>query len=157
MDPDISIALRPIRPQDIPGTRALVFDILKEHGLRPQPDSIEADLEAPDVFYAARGGAFWVLLDGSRIIATIGILPHSGSSVELRKMYLHANYRGRQLGQRLLDHAIEWAQDRGFKQMFLETSTKLTAAIGLYRKYGFTEIDGPTANTRCNLTMVRDL
>lgn len=157
MDPDLSIALRPVRPQDIPGTRALVFDILQEHGLTPDPDSLEADLEAPDVFYAARGGAFWVLLDHDRIIATIGILPHSGSSVELRKMYLHVNYRGRQLGQRLLDHAIEWARDRGFKHMFLKTSMRLTAAIGLYRKYGFKEVDNPTANTRCNLTMTRNL
>ncbi len=157
MDHDLSIALRPAQPEHAEGARNLVFSILAEHGLTPDPDGPDNDLEAPDAYYSSRGGCFWVLLDGHRIIATVGTIPRDAKTVELRKMYLHADYRGRQIGQRLLNHAMAWARDRGFRRMILETSTALTAAIGLYRKYGFVESEGQTCNQRCNLIMERDL
>jgi len=53
----------------------------------------------------------------------------------LKWLFVGENYRGNRLSQKLIEAAIEYAKEIGFKQIFLSTWH-----VGLYEKYGFEKI-----------------
>ena len=150
--------LRPATNADGVAARALVFAALREHGLEPDPEGTDSDFADLEGVYLARGGAFDVLADDAgTIVGTVGLLPVDETTVELRKMYLAPDARGRGLGRRLLDHALARARALGFRRVTLETHTVLKTATALYRSYGFTPYTAGHVSKRCNATLALDL
>lgn len=132
------LALRPARKADQAAVQRLVFTVLEEYGLAPAPATTDADLQALEETYAGRGGRFEVLVDHrGRILGTVGLYPLGETTVELRKMYLDRSVRGRGLGRRMLQHALDQAATLGFERVVLETSSVLREAIQLYERAGF--------------------
>ena len=129
----------------------LVFDVLKEYDLKPDPSSTDADLEDIESSYFERGGTFLVLeAKDSSIIGAYGLYPMENKTCELRKMYLHKTYRGQGLGKFLLEDALSRAKRLGFETMILETASVLKEAIALYKSYGFTEYQPDHLSDRCD-------
>jgi putative acetyltransferase len=71
------------------------------------------------------------------MLGSVGLYPINKTTCELRKMYLIPSARGLGLGKHVLERAIARARALGFKQIVLETSSKLIAANQLYNKFGF--------------------
>jgi GNAT superfamily N-acetyltransferase len=61
----------------------------------------------------------------------------SDENAQLRWFLLHPAARGRGLGHQLIDSAIAFCRERGFKKISLWTISELKAAAHLYRKAGF--------------------
>ncbi len=136
--------------------RALIFAILNEYDLEPDPRSIDQDLFDIEGYY--RDGVFDVLVSGDGdIMGTMGLKPTRDGVCELRKMYLKSNYRGRGHGKRLLKHAIASARGLGMTRIELETARILEEAIGLYEKFGFAEIEHDNMEKRCDHALALDL
>ena len=76
--------------------------------------------------------------------------------MELRKMYLRPEWRGRGIGKALLATALDHARRTGRKTIELETNRAMTDAIGLYTSRGFREIEGETC-ARCDRRFRLDL
>lgn len=134
--------------------RTLVFRILREHGLDPDPAGTDTDLEDPALSYPGRGGWFAVIESGpGSIIGTVGLMPAGPRTFELRKMYLDAAWRGRGLGRFLLEAALEEARGRGARRVVLETATVLAEAMRLYERRGFRRLPGAPHACRCDLAM----
>ena len=55
-------------------------------------------------------------------------------------MAVDPSYHGLKIGQRLLTFAIDFAEKNNWHAITLYSSTKLPAALHIYRKYGFKEI-----------------
>ena len=137
---------------------SLVFSVLREYGLSPDPEGTDADLRDLEGHYAARGGSFDVLVDpAGEILGCVGLLPVDATTCELRKMYLTPDVRGRGLGRCLLDHALARARELGFRRVVLETNTVLVEAIALYRSQGFSPYRAEHVSARCNETYALDL
>jgi putative acetyltransferase len=153
-------AMNPIRPathDDQGAIQSLVFDILRSYGLSPDPQTTDADLFDLKQHYFDRGGHFAVLTDADRIIGTVGLFNLGKGTVELRKMYLAAEYRGRGLGKRLLEHALSTARALGFRRVTLETASVLQEAISLYEKSGFKPFTPDHLSSRCNQAYCMEL
>ena len=137
--------------RDCPCIAELVFSVLREYNLAPDPESTDADLKDIEQSYLKRGGAFYVLEDkpGS-IIGAYGLYRIDEATCELRKMYLQESFRGRGLGKLLLEDALEKARRMGFEKVTLETASVLTEAISLYRSYGFVEYQPSHLSSRCD-------
>src|SRR5690242_4452254 len=117
---DEPFQIRPATNADAEAVRRLVFSILCDYGLTPDPASTDADLADLEAAYFARGGAFDVLVDrAGQVIGSAGISPIDGRRCELRKMYLAAECRGKGLGKRLLKHAVGRARELGFQRVEL--------------------------------------
>ena len=129
----------------------LVFDVLKEYDLKPDPSSTDKDLKDIESSYFKRGGTFLVLeaKDGS-IVGAYGLYPMEEQTCELRKMYLQKAYRGKGLGKFLMEDALARARRLGFKKMVLETASVLKEAIALYKSYGFEEYTPGHLSSRCD-------
>ncbi|HSI35241.1 MAG: GNAT family N-acetyltransferase [Phycisphaerae bacterium] len=152
------LTLRPATDADAPAVRELIFSVLAEFGLRPDPATTDADLYAIEATYAVPGGRFDVLVDrDGRVIGSVALWPVDGRTVELRKMYLSQAARGRGAGRLLLDHAIARAREAGFTRMTLETARVLDGAVRLYERYGFRAYVPEHIAGRCDLAMEREI
>ncbi len=143
--------LRPATNEDCEAIRSLVYAVLEEYGLKPDPACTDADLDDIERSYFARGGTFRVLEqeDGS-IVGAYGLYPLEDQTCELRKMYLNKACRGQGFGKRLLEDALATARELGFTTMTLETASVLKEAIALYQRYGFVPHPGDHLSPRCD-------
>ena len=150
--------LRPANNKDCEKITELVYSILKEYNLKPDPACTDADIEDIEQSYFERGGTFCVLeeKDGS-IIGAYGLYPVDRKTCELRKMYLHSSYRGKGLGKLLLEEALSKARQIGFEKMALETASVLKEAISLYKSYGFNEYEPEHLSSRCDQAFILEL
>ncbi|MCP4591978.1 MAG: GNAT family N-acetyltransferase [bacterium] len=143
--------LRQATNADADQIRALVFAVLEEYGLKPDPGSTDADLDDIEQSYFASGGAFYVLEDADdSIIGAYGLYRIASDTCELRKMYLSRNQRGKGHGRCLLDDALARARELGFTRVTLETASVLREAIALYERYGFVPYQPDHLSARCD-------
>ncbi|HSV98676.1 MAG TPA: GNAT family N-acetyltransferase [Sedimentisphaerales bacterium] len=149
--------LRPATNADRESVRNLVFTVLVEYGLKPDPGCTDADLDDIEQSYLARGGVFYVLQeqDGA-IVGSYDLYPTESGVCELRKMYLHRDYRGKGLGRRLLEDALAHARQSDFRRITLETASVLKEAIGLYESYGFKPCKIDHLSCRCDQAYALD-
>lgn len=127
--------LRPATNADGAAVRELVFEILREYGLEPDPTDTDADLS--DLQGDYHDGWFAVLELRRQIIGSVGLLPIAGGAVELRKMYLRREHRGQGWGRLLLERAIGEARALGARKIVLGTAAVLVEAVALYEANGF--------------------
>lgn len=79
----------------------------------------------------------WIAEDEGKIVGAIAIVGHSETRAQLRWFILHPDYRGIGLGRKLLSGAIEYCKDKGFQEVFLETTREQQTAVAMYKKAGF--------------------
>lgn len=138
--------------------RAVVFSVLAEYGLSPDPRGIDTDLEDIVANYGNRGGSFRVVISAEGdIVGCGGLYPLDDGTAEIRKMYLLPNARGRGLGRRLLEDLITAAKDRRFQRVVVETASVLKEAVSLYRRRGFAPCEYNHLAKRCDQAYVLDL
>jgi GNAT superfamily N-acetyltransferase len=138
--------------------RALVFSVLREYGLSPDPDGTDADLDDVAQNYFDRGGTFRVLVSpAEEVVGCGGLYPLDAEEVEIRKMYFLPEVRGLGLGRALLNELIVTAQERGFRRIVLETASVLKEAISLYARFGFRAVQRDHMARRCDQAYVLDL
>ncbi len=69
-------------------------------------------------------------------------------TVEIKRMYVRPEYRGRGIASVVLNGLEQWALEAGFHSCILETGFNQPEAIALYKKSGYTVIPnyGPYEN-----------
>jgi putative acetyltransferase len=151
--------IRPATNSDGPAIKKLVFSSLIEHGLPPDPLGKDSDLDDIEKNFSSDNGFFGVAVqtETNQIVGTFGIHPMGHEICELRKMYLQKDVRGQGLGKFILDSAIQIAREKHYKKIFLETISPLTAAISLYKKFGFKEVKPKEINERVDQAFELDI
>ncbi|WP_086929306.1 GNAT family N-acetyltransferase [Agarilytica rhodophyticola] len=144
--------LRKANNKDCDAVKAMVYSVLIEYGLQPDPEATDKDLEDFDQYYFNDHGYFAVATDqkGS-VVASVGVIRLSDQSCELRKMFAYPSSRGVGLGKKLLTFAIDKARALGYKRMELQTASSLVEAVALYRASGFIEYHEENIVSRCDL------
>lgn len=145
------ISVRSGTNADCQKIKNLVFGVLREYGLEPEPDGTDTDLDDIETFYIKRGGLFEILEDKQgNLLGTIGLFPINEETIELRKMYFKKSLRGKGFGKKMLERMIEKARELKFKRIYLETASVLKEAVGLYEKYGFKPTLDGMHSKRCD-------
>jgi GNAT superfamily N-acetyltransferase len=72
----------------------------------------------------------------------------TGDTVEIKRMYVRPEYRGRGIASVVLTGLEDWARENGFHNCILETGYNQPEAIALYKKSGYGVIPnyGPYEN-----------
>ena len=80
-------------------------------------------------------GTFYVMMEADRVIAYVSLLFHGGTRyLRIYSIAVHPDYRGRGLGQILMDQTIQTAGECKATKITLEVKVTNTSAIGLYMK-----------------------
>lgn len=109
------------------------FDVTREQ----QPDLMDIT-----GMFQHRSGNFWVALDGDKVIGTVGIVDISNRQVAMKKMFVAAEYRGKEfgVGQALLNTVFAWCRQHDIIQIFLGSTSRMKGAHRFYEKNGFVEL-----------------
>jgi putative acetyltransferase len=147
----MDFVFRDARRDDSRAVFGIVDSVLREYGLQSDPRGTDADLADLEASYQQRAGVFRVIESSDKtIVGCGGLFPVDSGTVELRKMYLLAEARGRGLGKKLLAELLDEARRLGYKRVVLETNSVLKEAIGLYRKFGFEPVARAHRARRCD-------
>jgi GNAT superfamily N-acetyltransferase len=85
----------------------------------------------------ARNRAWIAELDGQRVGSVFCVAGDDPGVAKLRLLLVTPHGRGRRLGSRLVDTAIEFAREAGYARMMLWTNHPLVAARRIYLNRGF--------------------
>ena len=143
MDTGEHLLFREAVAEDRPAIRAILGEAFDSYGIDLPEDYSFADIEGLPHTYLRHGGAFQVLFRMERLIGFFGLAASDGRQVELKRLYLHVDERGKGLGNRLVRQAMQTAGEMGFARVLLETTSRFRQAVTLYRKFDF--IDDPDA------------
>jgi putative acetyltransferase len=146
-----ALALRPIEAGDDAALAGVIRAVMPEFGASGAGFAIlDAEVDAMFASYARPKCAYFVVTSHGRVVGGAGIAPlegGDGETCELRKMYFLPEVRGRGMGVALLARCLSAARDLGFATCYLETLTGMTAAQGLYEKFGFRRLEQPCGAT----------
>ena len=131
------MSIVPFESAHTDGFRALVGDTLREFGFEPDP-AFDSDLDDPAATYAA----LWIAEDCGNVVGSVALRDLGDGAVELKRMYLRADARGRGLGRQLLVTALDWARANEKRTVRLDTSERMVAAQRLYEANGFERVRG---------------
>jgi GNAT superfamily N-acetyltransferase len=86
-------------------------------------------------------GRLWLAERDGALLGSIGIVGREDGAAQLRWLLLHPDARGRGLGRRLVDEALAYCRDSGYRSVYLWTVHVLTDAARLYVAAGFRKTD----------------
>ena len=159
-----SAIIREVLEKDNTALAAVIRRVLIDIGV-PKVGTAYADPELDYVYktYLKEKAVYFVLEEKGIIIGGAGIAPLQGGEptvCELQKMYFLEEARGKGLGEKMIDHCLDFARKVGFELCYIETLPYMKAAQKLYIKKGFEYIDGPmgtTGHTSCNIWLTKRL
>jgi ribosomal protein S18 acetylase RimI-like enzyme len=149
---------------------AFLRDIFyRDMGFAPDP-FLDKDFQSLCRHYRRGRGQVWIACEDGRIIATTALLDLTlsrsvpaavspellelatlGGDAELKRMFVAREARGRGLGRRLLETAIEHASAASFERVVLDSTRDMREALALYRSAGFEEIPDYNGNRRADV------
>lgn len=133
------LELRPATNADLEDVAALVLSVQVGEFNVPITREDQPDLQDLEAVFNVGNGVFYIALHEGRVVGTIGLLDAGQGLGILRKMFVAADYRGREWGtaKHLLDAFMEHARLKGFETIQLGTQKRLAAACRFYEKHGF--------------------
>jgi len=96
-------------------------------------------LENPRSYIIDNNGYIFFAKYKDKIVGTVALMNEPGG-YELSKMAVLPNYQGLKIGQKLMDHCIQFSKEKKWPSLLIYSNTKLSPAINMYRKNGFVEI-----------------
>lgn len=124
---------------DSEAIQSILKAVFKEYEINLPEGYSFADVENIEEQYLNQNGEFIVLVKEQRIIGFFALLPSGNNQIELKRLYLTVEERGKGFGKYMLNMALKLAKESGYSRLFLETTSKFFEAVALYRKFGFTE------------------
>jgi len=156
--------IREVLEKDNTALAAVIRRVLVDIGV-PKVGTAYADPELNYMHktYLKENASYFVLEQNGFIIGGAGIAPLQGgdpSICELQKMYFLEQARGKGLGEKMIDHCLNFAKNESFELCYIETLPYMRAAQKLYIKKGFKYIEGPmgsTGHNSCNVWLTKRL
>lgn len=115
---------------------------INELGLTISQDLNSCILKAEDEFYFNQSYNFWYAINNSgKVIGSIGLKKIDSRQAELKKFFVDAHYRGKNVGRKLLASLLKSALKHQFKFLYLGAVSSSHVAQHFYEKYSFSRIN----------------
>ena len=158
----MNFKLRSIQLGDNAALAQIVRNTLAEFGAN-HPGTVYYDPTTDALYelFQTKGAGYFVASIDDKLVGGAGIYPTNGlpdDTCELVKMYLVPEARGIGLGKTLIEKSLSFAEEKGYKRVYLETMPELKQALKVYEKFGFSYLSGPMGNsghTGCSLWMIK--
>jgi putative acetyltransferase len=103
----------------------------------------------------APGGHILMAVEAREAIGCCALIAMPAGGFEVAKMAVTEAHKGRGIGRDLMAACVERARSVGANRLYLETNSALAPALGLYRSFGFRQIEPaePSPYVRADVAM----
>jgi GNAT superfamily N-acetyltransferase len=137
---DIQI-IEAVTDSDYSTAKELFLEYASELGFDLCFQNFEEELKQLRMQYGKPTGILYLVKHADNFAGCAGVRKLSEGICELKRMYLRHSLRGKGAGRLLLNRTFEGARKLGYGIMRLDTLPRMAAAIALYEKSGFREIE----------------
>ena len=121
----------------------IVRSLFREYAAELNEDlcfqSFEAELQDPLKKYVQPGGTIMLAYIDDEPAGCIALMPMAEAGVcEMKRLYVRPAFRKTGIGKELVRLLLDFAKEKGFTCVKLDTLSKLQPAIRLYEQFGFT-------------------
>lgn len=79
--------------------------------------------------------------DSDKVLGTIALSKIDDNAVELKRLYVDPDSRGKGVAKLLLETVMNYAKENSYKKVILETYVRFEIAVAFYRKNEFKEVN----------------
>ncbi len=135
---------------DAESVRSIAFPIMGFFGMKPDPNGLDFELGHFGEIYSGAIAQLVAILY-SRIIGSIILRHQPPNSGKITGFYVDSKFQGQKAGQLLLSEVINRAQMHDLDGIYLDTWDKMETAVGIYKKFGWKQIEDPPPNSGANM------
>ena len=104
------------------------------------PQGFSQELESLPGIYGPPGGELLLAKRGDHVLGCIALKQLAPGVAEIKRLFVRPKARKLGVGKALVTAAIAAARERGYGEIKLDTLPEMTAAIALYKNFGFAPI-----------------
>lgn len=101
----------------------------------------EEELATLPAGYASPDGRLLLAFQDEELAGCVALRRLEPGVCEMKRLYVRPAFRGLGVGRMLIDRIIGEAREAGYRSMRLDSLPSMAAAIGLYQRLGFREIE----------------
>ena len=132
--------IREYKAEDSGEVKDLILSILeKEYPFDRSAYEEDSDVNDISGTYSGKGNGFFVIPEGVKIVAAIGIKQDFDKVALVRRLFVDEKHRKQGLGIKLLERAIEFCRANEYKEITFRATDKMSPAMNLCKKLGFEE------------------
>ena len=158
------LTIRPIQSSDNEILAKIIRQCFRDFGA-PTAGTVFEDPTTDDLYalFREEKSVLWVAEWGGEVVGCCGIYPSDNlpeDYVELVKLYLSADARGKGIGKALMQKSIESAGKLGYSTIYIESLPEFDTAVSLYEKSGFIRLNhsiGQSGHPGCNVWMEKEI
>jgi putative acetyltransferase len=128
--------------QEIATVRSLFEEYWQSFGFTPCFQGFAGEVASLPGKYIALG----ILQVDGDTAGCVALRPFDEIRAEFKRLYVRPAYRGRGLGQTLLDWIIGRARALGYRELVADTMPVMTTALAMYERAGFERTDPYSAD-----------
>jgi len=138
-----NVVIEPATEADLDELSEMLRELFAQEGdFRPDKDKQLRGLRL--IFEQPSRGRVFVLRRNGAIVGMINLLftistAEGGFVMLLEDLVVHTRYQGQGYGNKLLEHAIDFAKKKNFVRITLLTDRPENAAQAFFRKHGFVD------------------
>lgn len=160
----MEVQIREINQNDNIEIASIIRNALKEYGV-DKPGTVYTDPTTDQLFELFRNenSIYYIAEINGVMLGGCGLFPTQGlpeKCIELVKLYLSKDARGKGIGYQLMNKCIEKAKELNYTSIYLESLPELNNAVNLYESIGFKKLKNPMGQSghfACNLWMLLKL
>jgi ribosomal protein S18 acetylase RimI-like enzyme len=138
MNLDNKVMIIPFSPELKDEIKILNLEWLKKYfKVEAKDDKLLSD---PQGEIIDKGGMIFYAKYNDKIVGTASLLKIDETTFELSKMAVTDGVQGLGIGNKMMEHCLAVAKEKGIKKLILYSNRSLYPAIYLYKKFDFEEI-----------------
>ena len=126
-------------PADGAPLKAIILDYVAWLDMDLSYRGFDEEMDMFEPLFTLPSGLFLVAEKDGELAGCVGLLRHDGLTAEVKRLYVRPEFRGLQLGEKLVRTLIRCAITHGFVQLILDAVPQTVMAQNLYRALGFQE------------------
>lgn len=133
--------LRSFHKNDSTGAKELILSILTKEYPFDKSAYSDSDLDKISEVYGGERESFFVIEEDGSVVGTVGVKEDTKDNALLRRLFVDLKRRKRGYGSELIEKAITFCKDKGYKKIYFRCTDRMSDAMRLCMKKGFKETE----------------
>ena len=133
--------VRSFHAGDEDAVKQLISSILNKEFQLEKKIYSDTDLDMISEVYSGERNAFLIGEVDHHIVGTVAVKEDDRHTALLRRLFVDPAHRGKKYGSRLLEEALVFCREKGYKKVVFRGTVSMSVALRLIQKKGFWETE----------------